>query len=289
LTIPNLTLIGESINASVPSTKILFEAGDLDGIKALARMQDEKGAAYIDVNVGRHSADFMAEVVREVQSVTTKPLSIDTPDPERAEAGLRAYDSEQAAGGKPILNSISALRLEMFDLFAIQPFMPILMVSERCEGGRSKANRTVDEVHETAKELAAAAAASPAAIAPDELIFDPGIPSVGSDVEGMTRTTLESIERIHNDPSLAEAHISVGLSNFTMMLPPKRRDGSPVKSALESAFLTKAVPLGLDTIIGSVKRRYKLLPPNRPAMECLEDVLRLSGVDAVKRIVDFYS
>lgn len=105
----------------------------------------------------------------------------------------------------------------------------------------------------------------------------------------MTRTTLESIERIHNDPSLAEAHISVGLSNFTMMLPPKRRDGSPVKSALESAFLTKAVPLGLDTIIGSVKRRYKLLPPNRPAMECLEDVLRLSGVDAVKRIVDFYS
>ena len=51
----------------------------------------------------------------------------------------------------------------------------------------------------------------------------------------------------------------MGLSNFTVMLPPKRADGSPVKGPLESAFLTKAMPLGLDMVIGSVKRNYELL------------------------------
>jgi 5-methyltetrahydrofolate--homocysteine methyltransferase len=239
--------------------------------------------------VGRHPAEFMAEVVREVQSVTEKPLSIDTPDPERAEAGLRAYNPERAAGQAPILNSISALRLEMLDLLAVQPFMPILMVSERAEGERSVPNRTADEIMETAQALAAAVADSGAAITQNQLIFDPGIASVGSDMEGATKTTLDAIAHIHSDPGLCEAHISLGLSNFSMMLPPKRKDGSPVKSALESAFLTKAMPLGLDMVIGSVKRRYEVLPSDHPALQCLEDVVRLGGVEAVKRVMDFYS
>ena len=67
------------------------------------------------------------------------------------------------------------------------------------------------------------------------------------------------MERIHNDPLFAGCHASVGLSNFTVMLPSKRPDGSPVKGPLESAFLTKVMPLGLDTVIGSVKRNYELL------------------------------
>ncbi len=49
--IPSLTIIGETINDSVPSTKQLFDAGNIDGLLDLARFQDEKGAAYINVNV----------------------------------------------------------------------------------------------------------------------------------------------------------------------------------------------------------------------------------------------
>ena len=117
-----LTIIGETINDSVPSTKKLFEAGDIDGILELARSQDEKGAGYIDVNVGPRSPEFMAEMVTKVQKVTSKPLSIDTPDPAIAKAGLEAFNLDRAGGKKPILNSISALRAGMFDLYAIQPF-----------------------------------------------------------------------------------------------------------------------------------------------------------------------
>ena len=43
--LPGLTIIGETINDSVPSTKKLFDAGDIAGILEIARMQDEKGAA----------------------------------------------------------------------------------------------------------------------------------------------------------------------------------------------------------------------------------------------------
>ena len=69
MAIDGLTIIGESINDSVPSTHKLFEAEDIKGILELARLQDEKGASYIDVNVGPRSAEFMAELVRKIHSL----------------------------------------------------------------------------------------------------------------------------------------------------------------------------------------------------------------------------
>ena len=151
--LPGLTIIGETINDSVPSTKKLFEAGDIAGILELARSQDEKGAAYIDVNVGPRSPEFMAEMVQKIQGVTAKPLSIDTPDPAIAKAGLEAYNLARAGGKKPILNSVSALRAGMFDLYKIQPFRPILLVSENVVDGRSKPCHTAEETYAAARQL----------------------------------------------------------------------------------------------------------------------------------------
>ncbi|MBQ5368390.1 MAG: dihydropteroate synthase, partial [Thermoguttaceae bacterium] len=117
-----LTIIGESINDSVPSTNALYEAGDFDGISELARFQEDGGAKYIDVNVGVRSPETMAKAVKAVLASTHVPVSIDSPDYALAEAGLRAYDPSR---GKPILNSISPLRTEMFNLYSITPFRPI--------------------------------------------------------------------------------------------------------------------------------------------------------------------
>ena len=94
---------------------------------------------------------------------------------------------------------------------------------------------------------------------------------------------------IHGDPSLLGVHLSVGLSNLTVMIPAKRADGSPTKGPLESAFLTLAMPLGLDYVIGSVKRKYELLPPDHPAMRCLNDCLKLEGFDVVMRVQEYYA
>jgi hypothetical protein len=73
------------------------------------------------------------------------------------------------------------------------------------------------------------------------------------------------------------------------MLPAKKADGSPVKSPLESAFLTMAMPMGLNTVIGSVKRKYTILPDDHPAMQCLKDVLQSEGINVIFRIMNYYS
>ncbi|MCX6573667.1 MAG: dihydropteroate synthase [Candidatus Aminicenantes bacterium] len=290
MAIPGLTIIGESINDSVPSTKKLFDENDLPGLLELARSQDEKGAAWIDVNVGPRQPAFMADLVRRIQSVTAKPLSIDTPDPAIAEAGLRAYDLERTGGRKPVLNSISPLRLPMFGLTAVRPFIPILMASERYEPGAGcgSANRTAEETRQTARALLEEARRSIPGFTNDLAIIDPGIAPVGGDCEGQLKRVLESLALMHADPFFAGVHMSVGLSNFTVMLPSKKKDGTPVKGPLESAFLTLAMPRGLDTIIGSTVRKYEILPPGHPALACLEDILKLEGFDTLMRLKEFY-
>ena len=286
MAIPGLTIIGESINDSVPSTHKFFEANDLGALKELAAAQDTGGASYIDVNVGSRPGAFLAEMVRYVQSVTAKPLSIDTPDPEMAEAGLKAYDRARAGGQIPILNSVSPLRVKMFELTRIMPFMPILLASERVENGVGQPNHTAEEVHQTARQLVQEAARH--GIPADQCIIDPAIAPIGADSEGRFRCLMGALRLIQADPSLKGVHLSVGLSNFTVMIPPKRADGSPTKGPLENAFLTLAMPLGLDHVIGSVKRKYELLPPDHPALVCLNDCLKLEGFDVIMRVQGFY-
>jgi cobalamin-dependent methionine synthase I len=290
MSISGLTVIGESINDSVPSTHILFEEKNIDGIIELAKLQAEKGAAYIDVNVGPRPPAFMAEVITKLQEYISLPLAIDTPDPAIAEAGLSAYNAERAGNRKPILNSISEARLQMFDLYAIQPFIPILLITE----GMDKAdemimNKTAEQIHATATNIVKIARLRIEHLTNNEIILDPGIMPIGSDSKGDFKRLMNAISLIHNDKDFAGISMSVGLSNFTTMLPPKKADGSPVRGPLESAFLTMAMPLGLNTIIGSVHRKYSILKEDDPAMLCLKDVLTLEGIDAIMRVMIFYS
>ena len=279
-----INIIGESINDSVPSTKTLFDRGDIAGICELARFQDEGGAKYIDVNVGSRSVDFFVSIIREIQHATQKPLSIDTPDPVLAESALQAYNDSV---GKPILNSISPLRLEMLSLYSVKKFRPILLISETLKNGTPAACRTAEETFDAACLLLEEA--KKCGIPNDDLIFDPGISPIGSDTDGNLVRLLQSLKMIQADDRFSGVHASVGLSNFTVLLRPKRKDGSPVKGPLESAFLTRAIPLGLDYVVGSVKRNYELLAADHPATQCLDDCLKLGGFDAIMRVKQFYS
>ncbi len=278
--IPNLTLIGESINDSVPSTQAFFEANDIDGLIRLAKSQQEAGAGYIDVNVGLRTAEFMADLVRRIEPEVSVPLSIDSPAIVLAEAGLAALSP---AGHKPILNSISLMRTEMFELVKIRPFRPILLVSENA----SAPCFTAEETYDAAKQLLQLAAQH--GISASDCIFDPGIAPVGTDMDGNLKRLMNALRLMSADPAFKGAHYSVGLSNFTVMLPPTCTDGSPVKSPLESAFLTRAMPLGLDHIIGSVKRKYAILPEGHPALQCFDDCAAADGPEGVERVLEFYS
>jgi cobalamin-dependent methionine synthase I len=182
----------------------------------------------------------------------------------------------------PILNSISPRRMEMFQLYKVKKFRPLLLISE----GESGACHTADETMESAKFLLSQA--KTLGIPNEDLIFDPGVAPVGSDSEGNLSRLMEVMRRLHAEPSFAGFHASVGLSNFTVMLPPKRQDGSLIKGPLESAFLTRTMPLGMDYVIGSVKRNYEILPDDHPAMQCFDDCAKLGGFDSIMRVRKFY-
>ncbi|MDO4558073.1 MAG: dihydropteroate synthase [Planctomycetia bacterium] len=283
MAITGLTIIGESINDSVPSTHSLYEANELEAICELAKFQAERGAAYIDVNVGSRPAEFMAELVRRIQRVTDRPLSIDTPDPVTAAAGLDAYDPSMAGGKKPILNSISLRRTEMLELMRIRAFRPILLISESSEGACHTSEETV------AAAVKLREMAERAGVVNEEMIFDPGIAPIGTDSEGNLVRLMAAMTAIHADPRFTGVHASVGLSNFTVMLPAKRKcNGLPVKGPLESAFLTRAMPLGLDTVIGSVKRNYRKLAEGDDALVCFDECLNRPGFDSIRRVRSFY-
>jgi len=286
MAINGLQIIGESINDSVPSTHELFEKEDLDGIRQLVRFQEERGAAYIDVNVGLRTPELMAQLIKEIQHTTVLPLSIDSPDPALAGTGLNTYREDLAAHRLPILNSISALRPEMFPLYAMQKFRPILLVTERDESGKAVMNSTSAEIYDTARVMLQLAV--DAGVPVEDCIIDVGIAPLAIDTENRTRRTVDSIRLISSDPAFRGCSFVLGISNFTHMLPSRRpSDNLPLRSALESALLTKLLPLGFNMVVGSVKRNYQLLPPDHPAMVCLEQVLQLDGFDTIMQVQNF--
>lgn len=284
--IKGLSIIGESINDSIPSTHELFEKDDIDSIQSLAKLQAEKGAKYVDVNVGKRDPVFMAHIVEKVQEVVDIPISIDSPDFEMQKAGLGVYNIERAKGAKPIVNSISELRMELFELNKIKPFCPILIASERSENGKRCPNKSGVEIKETAKRLIYKCR-NEFNIINNEIIVDPGLGPIGADMQGMTKTTLEGMRYISQESDFKGIHISVGLSNFTQMLPSKTKSARFVKTPLEGAFLTLAMPVGLDFIVGNPKKKYKILEKDHDALIALKKALNTSGMDSIIQLQYF--
>lgn len=285
----NLKIIAEKINDSVPGTHKLFEAGDFDGLVNLAKTQADEGAAYIDVNIGLRSSDLMAKLVRSIQDVVSVPLCIDSPDLEIQKAGLNAYKPEKATGQMPLVNSISELRLEFVELAKIQPVKFIVLCTESSIDGELKPNETGEEIFNAGLRVRAAIMEKCEYITNDDLFFDPGMGPIGADMNGLTNATIDAVKLIHESEELKGCHMSVGLSNFSVQLPPRTASGELVRTPLESAFLTLTNPLGMDHVIGSTKKKYKRLTPDHAALRAVTDILKLEGFDRLTRLQEFYT
>lgn len=108
LEIDGFTMIGERINPTgKPELREALIKESYDRILSEAIAQEEEGAQVLDVNLGLPNIDearLMGEVVKEIQSVVSTPLQIDSSTVEVIEAGLRVYN------GKPIVNSVNGGR-----------------------------------------------------------------------------------------------------------------------------------------------------------------------------------
>lgn len=283
----NLTIIGERINPGFKSTKAFFDARDIRALRELAANQIGKGAKYLNVNVGELALSephFFKDVLLAVQEEVPCPLSIDFPNYDVQKFALEFYLQEE----KPIINSISELRYEMLEVLKIRPAKVLLMASERSVKGEKIANRTAEEVHATARRMVDKVLSGNYGLSPDDIFIDVSVCPVATDTEGLTRMAVRAIRSIGQDPFFKGVHMSVGLSNISIMVPPKTKDGLPLKELLESAFLTNTVPYGLDTIIGTPGRNYQMLQADNPVLRGFNEALELDDIEALLKIQELY-
>ena len=284
------TIIGDRLNPGFKSTRALLDAGDMAGVQALARRQVDAGAAALDFTIGPRAKDdprFLVEVIRAVQAAVTAPICFDYPEYAVQETCLRAYDADTARGAKPIINSMAETRWHMVELLKIRPCRVMLMASERLEDGIGKQNRTAAEIAGTAKR-AALRLAREHGLALDDVIIDVSISALIADTAGMNREALAAIGLIGSDPELKGIHISGGLSNIAQQLPPKAADGSDLKLQLECAFLTLARPLGMDTVLATPWREFRMLPEDNYVLGVFKQVLQASGTDVLRQARKLY-
>ena len=103
-----MILIGENINVMSKTIGPALKERDPKPIQELARAETEAGVDYLELNIGpaRKEGDALMEwVVKTVQEVTDKPLSLDTTNPLAMEAGLKVHR------GRALINSISLVRM----------------------------------------------------------------------------------------------------------------------------------------------------------------------------------
>ena len=272
----DIAIIGERINYGIPRVRSVFDAGDMEGLRTLARAQAEQGAEALDVNIGPLGARIMRRTVEALQTAVRLPLCLDGTSPEILRAGMESYDPAKS-DGLPILNSATEGRAEeVFAIRTVRRCRVILLVSERREGERSFLNETAAQSIATARRLFSKAI--DAGFAPMEIFIDPSTPAVACDLKGLVNTTLETILEVREDRDMKDVRIVAGLSNLTVSLP------AAARLPLQNAFLTLARRNGLDTIIGDPAREYRILPEGHPDLVLLQEIIARTGAERLRTL-----
>lgn len=228
-----MLIIGERINGAIKSVKKAIMERDADFLQNLAKSQKESGAQYLDVNVSteggrKFEIENMEWAVEKIQEVVDIPLSLDSPDPQVIEAGLRKCQK------KSMLNSVTAEpeRLEAL-LPLAKEFDSEIIALVMGEGGIP--NNVAGRLRSCEKIVASAQKHE---IALGKLYFDPLSLSIASDIsQGLI--TLETLKEIKSQ--FSEAKTTLGLSNISF--------GLPERSLINRSFLLMAIYAGLDSAI----------------------------------------
>ena len=230
-----MILIGEKINATLPSVRSIIQSRDEEAISKLARQQADAGSSYIDVNVGTGVGSKQDEVrsmewaVEVIQSTVDIPLSIDSSDPAVLEAGLN-----KGNGTPSMVNSTKAERESLEEIVPLaSAYNSPLVALAMDESGIPK---TVHDRLHACKKIAEACERWEVPM--ENVFFDPLVMPIGTDItKGMV--TLEAVTEIKKE--FPEAKTVLGISNISY--------GLPARSKLNAAFLHMAIYAGLDAAI----------------------------------------
>jgi len=279
----NFTNIGERTNVA-GSRKFarLIASGEYDQALQIAAKQIEDGASIIDINMDDAMLDSTKEMERFVRYISNDPsvakaaLMIDSSHWETILAGL------QNAQGKCIVNSISLKEGEeafITKAKTIKSFGAAMVVMAFDEEGQATTYDRKIGICERAYRLLT----EKAGIAPEDIIFDVNILSIGTGIEEHSRYAIDFIDAVRWIKSnLPGALTSGGVSNLSFAF----RGNNAVREAMHSAFLYHAIKAGLDMAIvnPSMLQVYDEIEPG--LLECVEGVIFNRDRHATERLID---
>jgi len=226
------TLIGERIN---PTGRRIFQeqlrAGDLSAIERDVVAQVEGGADVLDVNMGVPLTDepeLLAKAITLVQSLTDRPICIDSSVVEALEAGLAVYQ------GRALVNSVTAEdeRMELILPLVKKHDAAVIALPNDEKEIPMEADRRLELVAHIVE-----VATKEYGIALADIVIDPLAMPIGADTE-VVNTTLDTMRRIRDAYGL---NMTCGASNVTF--------GMPARHALGAAFMPMAMTCGMTSAI----------------------------------------
>jgi len=226
------TLIGERIN---PTGRRIFQeqlrAGDLSAIERDVIAQVEGGADVLDVNMGVPLTDepeLLAKAITLVQSLTDRPICIDSSVVEALEAGLAVYQ------GRALVNSVTAEdeRMELILPLVKKHDAAVIALPNDEKEIPMEADRRLELVAHIVE-----VATKEYGIALADIVIDPLAMPIGADTE-VVNTTLDTMRRIRDTYGL---NMTCGASNVTF--------GMPARHALGAAFMPMAMTCDMTSAI----------------------------------------
>ena len=279
----NFTNVGERTNVA-GSRKFarLIAEGKYDEALQIAAKQIEDGATVIDINMDDAMLDSTKEMERFVRYISNDPavakdaLMIDSSHWETILAGLKN------AQGKCIVNSISLKEgPEEFVRKArvIKSLGAAMVVMAFDEEGQATTYERKIAICSRAYKLLT----EEAGVAPQDIIFDVNILSIGTGIEEHAKYAVDFIEAVRwIKANLPGALTSGGVSNLSFAF----RGNNAVREAMHSAFLYHAIKAGLDMAIvnPSMLQIYDEIEPK--LLKCVEDVIFDTDPHATERLID---
>lgn len=280
----NFVNIGERTNVTgSPRFAKLILNGDYEEALSVARQQVENGAQMIDVNMDEGMLDSEAAMVRFLNLIASEPdiarvpVVIDSSKWSVIEAGL------QCVQGKAVVNSISlkegeAKFIEQARLIRRYGAAVIVMAFDE-QGQADNYDRRVEICSRAYRILT-----EQVGFAPQDIIFDPNILTVGTGLEEHANYAVDFINATRwIKQNLPGAKVSGGVSNISFSF----RGNNTVREAMHSAFLYHAIKAGLDMGIVNAGQLavYDDIPQD--LLERVEDVLLNRRSDATERLITF--
>ncbi len=279
----NFINVGERTNVA-GSRKFakLIAAHDYEAAADVARKQIEGGAAVVDINMDDamlDSAEEMKHFVRFISndpSIARVPLMIDSSDWATVLEGLKNSQ------GKCIVNSISLKNGEddlLHKAATIKQLGAAVVVMAFDEEGQATTYSRKIAICQRAYKLLT----QRLSFAPEDIIFDVNVLSVGTGIAEHARYGIDFINAVAwIRQNLPYAKTSGGLSNLSFAF----RGNNTVREAMHSVFLYHAIQAGLDMAImnPTMIQVYDEIDPE--LKRCCEDVILDRSVDATEALID---